>query len=362
MKHPYHRTGLFGRWKEEIRPRRAGGGPGSRVLALRCRCPRCPLPARFSLLKGFGFPPRWRAAGHARFGLGFGSFLGYRAAGDGDDVVLYGGDRAVHTRPDADGEALVDGLSYLLPVLHLVSLGDDRRGRVQQTAAQGQVHARDLADQRDDAFFGGICLYTGVLLALPATGEQEEGVGHPPHVGVARPQLLDTHIVQVRSTVQNREVGGVLDVEARNPQNLAHRGSYWRLVDPYVHLLAVEREELRGERLTQEERVVDVEQGFRVVNDLADIRRHPGAPHTVGGVNEPGHPRVGSVLDEGLLLTQGVRVRHVAHIEDAVVCVLGVVGEPLLVLLVDAQGDLLEAEDRLQGVEYLEELLEVHFV
>src|SRR3712207_6440791 len=259
MKRPCHRIGSFGGRKEEIRPRRAGGRPGSRVPTLRCRCPRCPLPARFGLLKGFGFPPRWRAAGHGRFGLGFGFLLGYCAAGDGDDVVLYEGDFASHTRPDADGEALVDWLSYLLPVLHLVALGDERRGRVQQTAAQGQAHARDLVDQRDDAFFGGIRLYTGVLLALPAPGEQEEGVGHPPHVGVARPQLLDAHIVQVRPTVQNREVAGVLDVEARDPQNLAHRGPYWRLVDPYVHLLAVEREELRGEGLAQEERVVHVE-------------------------------------------------------------------------------------------------------
>jgi hypothetical protein len=79
-----------GRRKEEIRPRRAGEGSGSRVPALSCRCPRCSLPACFGLLKGFGFSPRWRAAGHARFGLGFGFLLGYRAAGDGDDVVLYG--------------------------------------------------------------------------------------------------------------------------------------------------------------------------------------------------------------------------------------------------------------------------------
>src|ERR687885_208222 len=97
--------------------------------------------------------------------------LGYRAARDGDDVVLYGGDRAFHPRPHADGEALVNGLSYLLLVRHLVALGDERCGRVQQTAAQGQAHARDLADQRDDAFFGGICLYAGVLFALPAPGE-----------------------------------------------------------------------------------------------------------------------------------------------------------------------------------------------
>src|SRR5919112_3644331 len=131
MKHPYHRTDLFGSRKEEIIPRRADGGPGSRVPALRCRCPRCPLPARFGLLKGFGFPPRWLAAGHARFGLGFGFLLGYRAAGEGDDVVLYGGDRAARARPDTDREALVNGLSYLLLVLHFVALGDERRGRCQ---------------------------------------------------------------------------------------------------------------------------------------------------------------------------------------------------------------------------------------
>src|SRR5919206_3206337 len=322
------------------------------------------LPAGFDLglLERLGLSPRRLASGHGGLGLGFGLLLGYRAAGDGDDAVLYGGDLAPHARPDADGEALVDGLSYLLSVLHLIAFGDERRGRVQQAAAQGQVHARDLADQRDDPFFGRIRLYAGVLLALPAPGEQEEGVGHPPHVGVARPQLLDAHIVQIRPTVQNREVGGVLDVEARDPQNLAHRGSYWRLVDPYVHLLTVEREELRGEGLVQEERVVDVEQGFRVVNDLADIQRHPRASYAVWCVYEPGHPRVGSVLNEGFLLTQGVRVRHVSHIEDAVVCVLGVVGEPLPVLLVNAHRDLLEPEDRLQGVENLEELLEVLFV
>jgi hypothetical protein len=42
------------------------------------------------------------------------------------------------------------------------------------------------------------------------------------------------------------------------------------------------------------------------------------------------------MLDEGLLLTQGVRVRHVAHIEEAVAGVLCVVGEPFPVLLVNA--------------------------
>src|ERR671932_234142 len=86
---------------------------------------------RFGFLKRFGFTPRWRAAGHARFGLGFGFLLGYRATGDGDDVVLYGGDRAFHTRPHPNGEALVNRLSYLLHVLYLVSLGDERSGRVQ---------------------------------------------------------------------------------------------------------------------------------------------------------------------------------------------------------------------------------------
>ena len=63
-------------------------------------------------------------------------------------------DLTLHARPDADGEALVDGLAYLLLVLDLVALGDERRGRLQQTAAEGQVDAGDLADQGDDAFLG----------------------------------------------------------------------------------------------------------------------------------------------------------------------------------------------------------------
>ena len=51
------------------------------------------------------------------------------------------------------------------------------------------------------------------------------------------------------------------------------------------------------------------------------------------------------MLDEGLLFAQGVRVRYVAYVVDAVIGVLGVVGEPLPVLLVNAHGDLLEPED-----------------
>ena len=68
--YPFHR----------LRSRKTRRRPGSRVPALCCRCPRCPLSIRLGLLKGLGFSPRWRAAGHARFGLGFGFLLGYRAA------------------------------------------------------------------------------------------------------------------------------------------------------------------------------------------------------------------------------------------------------------------------------------------
>src|SRR5918997_767173 len=161
------------------------GGPGLRSTG--------PSAARFGLLKGFGLSPRGRAAG------------------DGDDVVLNGGYLSPHARPDADGEALVGGLSYLLLVLHFVALGDERRGRRQKTAAQGQVHTRDPADKSDDALSGWLGLYAGVLLALPVPGDQEEGVRHPPHVGVARPQLLDAYVVQVRSAVQNGEVARVLE-------------------------------------------------------------------------------------------------------------------------------------------------------
>ncbi|MDF2704164.1 MAG: hypothetical protein K0S10_3110 [Rubrobacteraceae bacterium] len=154
----------------------------------------------------------------------------------------------------------------------------------------------------------------------------------------------------------------VLDVQPRYLQYLAHRGPYRRLVDLCVHLLAVDSEELRGEGLAQEERIVDVEQGLRIVDYDADVGRHPRAPGTVGVIHEPGHPGVGRVLDEGLLLTQGVRIRHVAYVVDAVGGVLGIGGEPLPVLLVDTQRDLLEPEDGLHGLENLEELLKVHLV
>src|SRR5215218_2951739 len=170
-------------------------------------------PAGSRLLKRLAFPPGLRAAGHGRLGLGFGLLLGYRAAGDGDDAVLKGGDLSSQASPDADGEALVDGFAY-----HL-----------------------------------------GVLLALPALRYHEERVRHPPHVGVARAQLCDGHVVQVGAAVQDREVAGVLDVEARDPEYLTHRGAYRDFVDLRVHLLAVHGEELGGEGFAEEERVVDVQ-------------------------------------------------------------------------------------------------------
>src|SRR4028118_845684 len=155
------------------------------------------LPARVGLPERFGLSPGCRATGHGWLCLRFGLLLGYRAAGDGYDVVLYGGDLAPHGRPDPDGEALVHGLSYLLFVLDLVPLGDERRGRLQPPAAEGQVHARDAADERDDAFFGALRLYGGVLLALPSPLDQEQRIGHPAHVGVALSQDFYGHIVQV---------------------------------------------------------------------------------------------------------------------------------------------------------------------
>src|SRR3712207_8636517 len=65
----------------------------------------------------FPYTTLFRSACAARFGLGFGLLLGYRAFGDGDDVVLYRGDLAPHTRPDPDGESLVHGLAQFLLVL-----------------------------------------------------------------------------------------------------------------------------------------------------------------------------------------------------------------------------------------------------
>ena len=68
------------------------------------------------------------------------------------------------------------------------------------------------------------------------------------------------------------------------------------------------------------------------------------------------------MLDEGLLLAQGVSVGHVAHVEEAVGGMLRVVGEPFPVLLVDAQRDLLEVEDRVHGLEELQEFLQILLV
>src|SRR4028118_514727 len=107
------------------------------------------LPARVGLPERFGLSPGSRATGHGWLCLGFGLLLGYRAAGDGYDIVLYGGDLATHARPDSDGEPLVYGLPYLLLVLDLVALAHERRCRLQQAAAKGQVHARDSPDERD---------------------------------------------------------------------------------------------------------------------------------------------------------------------------------------------------------------------
>ena len=72
-----------------------------------------------------------------RFGLGFGFGIvhWHRSAGNGDDVVLDRGDRAAHTRPDADTEALFDGLADLLLLRYLVALRDERVGRLQVTTA-----------------------------------------------------------------------------------------------------------------------------------------------------------------------------------------------------------------------------------
>src|SRR5918993_76236 len=83
--------------------------------------PLSPSRSGLGLLKRFGLPTRWRAVCAARLGLGFGFFLGYRAFGDSDDVVLYRGDLAPHTRPDPDREPLVCGLAEFLLVLHLVA-------------------------------------------------------------------------------------------------------------------------------------------------------------------------------------------------------------------------------------------------
>ena len=55
--------------------------------------------------------------------------------------VLYGGDRSPRARPHAYREPFVHGLAYLLLVLDLVALRDQRLGGLQVTVAQGHAHA-----------------------------------------------------------------------------------------------------------------------------------------------------------------------------------------------------------------------------
>src|SRR3954452_2741384 len=93
--------------------------------------------------KGRGVIPRpfgqlasWFLA--SRFGLGLGPriLLRHRAAGDGNYLVLDRGDRAVHARPDADREALINGFADLLLVLDVITFGDERRSRLEEAATQ----------------------------------------------------------------------------------------------------------------------------------------------------------------------------------------------------------------------------------
>jgi hypothetical protein len=86
------------------------------------------------------------------------------------------------------------------------------------------------------------------------------------------------------------------------------------------------------------------------------VEREPGALGAVGHLDPPRHPLllvlVKDVLDERLLLAHRVLVRHQAHGVEPVGAFL-VAGEPLLVLEVDPHDYLLDAEDRLHGLEEL---------
>src|SRR4028119_181438 len=127
-------------------------------------------------------------------------------------------------RPDADGEALVDWFADLLLVLDLVALGDERRGRLEETAAERQMHARDPIHQRHEALLGELGLYVSVLLARHTLRDNEEAVGGAAHVSVALTQRLDTHLVQVRPTVDHGVLARPgLDVHAGELQQLGRR-------------------------------------------------------------------------------------------------------------------------------------------
>src|SRR4028118_1399632 len=86
------------------------------------------------------------------------------------------------------------------------------------------------------------------------------------------------------------------------------------------------------------------------------VERGPGALGAVGHPDPPRHPLllvlVKDVLDERLLLAHRVLVRHQAPGGEPAGAFLGA-GEPLLVLEVDPHDYLLDAKDRLHGLEEL---------
>src|SRR5918998_3518393 len=157
-----------------------------------------------------------------RLGLSLllGLLLRHGATGDLDYLFLDGGDGAIHTGPDTDGEAFVDGLADLLLEGDLVPLGDERGSGLEEPASERDAHSADLAHERGDTF-GTPGIDVRVLLGSDPLGDDEEAVCGAPDVGVTLAERLDSHLVQVRPAVDNGEVAGLgLDVHAREFQKL----------------------------------------------------------------------------------------------------------------------------------------------
>src|SRR5215218_3178634 len=297
-----------------------------------------------------------------RLRLGLGLLERHGATGDLDDLVLDGGDVAFHAGPDADGEAVVYRLPYLLPEGDLVALRDQRGGRLEEPAAERDAHALHLADERDHPV-GLPGLDGGVLLGGDAPGDDEEAVGGAPHVGIALTERLYAHLVQVGTTVDDREVAGLgIDVHARQLHELRGGGTQRHLEELELEVGAEDLQIFGRHRLAEEERVVDVEERLGVVDDVPGVERETGALVAVGQLHAARYPLplvlVEDVLDERLLLAHRVLVGHVHDLVETV-RVLVVTGEPLLVLEVYAHDHFLDPEDRLHRVEERKELVEV---
>src|SRR5215212_9655509 len=92
------------------------------------------------------------------------------------------------------------------------------------SAAAREVHAGDLAHERDETLLGQLGLYISVLLGGHALRDDEEAVGGAPNKGVTLAQGLYTHLVQVWAAVDDGELARLgLNVHAGEFEKFCRR-------------------------------------------------------------------------------------------------------------------------------------------